>query len=199
MTPSPASFVHISNTLTYVSLLMGVASIAAALAGSADAAGALIAAAAIADTFDGWFARRFTRSPELASMGVQLDSLADAVTFGIAPIVVAGILFRPTGSGEWIWWAAAFLYSACALTRLGFYNVWHGEISGFVGLPTPVAALFWSSLLLLNAGPVALTLVALTTSVAMIAPVRLPRPSGIGLAAFVLWPVGLIVAHGLRL
>jgi CDP-diacylglycerol--serine O-phosphatidyltransferase len=198
MAPSPASFVHISNTLTYVSLLMGVGSIAAALAGSADAAGALIAAAAIADTFDGWFARRFTRSPELASMGVQLDSLADAVTFGIAPIVVAGILFRPTGGGEWIWWGAAFIYAACALTRLGFYNVWHGEISGFVGLPTPVAALFWSSLLLLNAGPVALTLVALTTSVAMIAPVRIPRPSGFGLAVFVLWPVGLIVAHALR-
>ena len=199
MTPSPASFVHISNTLTYLSLLMGVSSIAAAMAGSGDAAGALIAAAAIADTFDGWFARRFTRSPELASMGVQLDSLADAVTFGIAPIVVAGILFRPTGGGEWIWWAAAFIYAACALTRLGFYNVWHGEISGFVGLPTPVAALFWSSSLLLNAGSTALTVVAMTTAVAMIAPVRIPRPSGLGLAVFVMWPVGLIVMHGLRM
>ena len=147
MAPSPASFIHISNALTYLSLLMGVGAIAAALSGSADAAGALIAAAAIADTFDGWFARRFTRSPELASMGVQLDSLADAVTFGIAPVVVAGVLFRPSGgAGEWIWWGSAFVYAACALTRLGFYNVWQGEMSGFVGLPTPVAALFWSTL-----------------------------------------------------
>ena len=200
MARSPASCIHVSNTLTYVSLLMGIASIAAALSGSADAAGALIAAAAIADTFDGWFARRFARSLELASMGVQLDSLADAVTFGIAPVIVAGILFRPAGgAGEWIWWGSAFVYAACALTRLGFYNVSHGEISGFVGLPTPVAALFWSTLLLLNAGPVALSVVALTTSVAMIAPVRIPRPSGLGLAVFVLWPVGLILAHTARL
>ncbi len=200
MAPSPASFIHISNALTYLSLLMGVGAIAAALSGSADAAGALIAAAAIADTFDGWFARRFTRSPELASMGVQLDSLADAVTFGIAPVVVAGVLFRPSGgTGEWIWWGSAFVYAACALTRLGFYNVWQGEMSGFVGLPTPVAALFWSTLLLLNASPVALTVVALTTSIAMIAPLRIQRPTGFGLAVFVLWPVGLILVHALRL
>jgi CDP-diacylglycerol--serine O-phosphatidyltransferase len=200
MAASPASVVHISNALTYLSLLMGIGSIAAALSGSAQAAGALIAAAAIADTFDGRFARRFSRSPELVSMGVQLDSLADAVTFGIAPVTVAGVLFRPVGNpGEWLWWTAAFVYVACALTRLGFYNVAQAEISGFVGLPTPVAALFWSTLFLLNAGPVALSLVALTTAVAMIAPLKIGRPSGVKLGLFVLWPVTLIVVHTLRL
>jgi CDP-diacylglycerol--serine O-phosphatidyltransferase len=167
--PSPASFIHLSNLLTYVSLLFGVAAIAAAMSGSAAAAGALIAAAAIADTFDGRFARTFTRSRELASMGAQLDSLADAVTFGIAPVVIAGLLFRPSGGpAVWIWWSAAFVYAACALTRLGFYNVWDGDSSGFVGLPVPVAALCWSTLLLLDAGTVALTIVALSTSLAMI-------------------------------
>ena len=200
MAASPASVIHISNALTYLSLLMGVGSIAAALSGSAEAAGALIAAAAIADTFDGRFARRFARSPELVSMGVQLDSLADAVTFGIAPVIVAGVLFRPVGNAaEWFWWAAAFVYVACALTRLGFYNISQAEISGFVGLPTPVAALFWSTLFLLNAGPVALALVAMTTAVAMIAPLRIERPTGLGLAVFVLWPVTLVVVNAWRL
>jgi CDP-diacylglycerol--serine O-phosphatidyltransferase len=200
LSPSPASFVHPSNALTYGSLLLGVAAIGAAMTGSAPASGALLAAAAITDTFDGRFARRFRRTPELASMGAQLDSLTDAVTFGAAPIVIAGLLFRPTGgAAEWIWWAAAFVYTACALTRLGFYNVWDGELSGFVGLPTPVAALFWSTLLLLDAGAVALTVVALTTSLAMIAPLRIPRPEGLALAAFVLWPLALIAVHASRL
>jgi CDP-diacylglycerol--serine O-phosphatidyltransferase len=200
MPTSPISVIHISNAVTYLSLLMGVGSIAAALSGSAEAAGALIAAAAIADTFDGRFARRFARSPELVSMGVQLDSLADAVTFGIAPVIVAGVLFRPAGgAAKWLWWAAAFVYVACALTRLGFYNISQAETGGFVGLPTPVAALFWSTMFLLNTGPVALALVSVTTAVAMIAPLRIERPSGLGLAVFVLWPVVLLVGHVLRL
>jgi CDP-diacylglycerol---serine O-phosphatidyltransferase len=200
MRPSPASFIHVSNALTYVSLLLGVAAVGAALSGSADGAGALLAGAAIADTFDGRFARRFTRSPALAAMGTQLDSLVDGVTFGLAPVIIAGVLFRPvTGMAEWIWWMAAFVYASCALTRLGFYNISNAERSGFVGLPTPVAALVWSTLLLVDASPLALILVALATSAAMIAPVEIPRPSGVRLAAFVLWPVGLIVLHVARL
>jgi CDP-diacylglycerol---serine O-phosphatidyltransferase len=200
MRPSPASFIHVSNALTYVSLLLGVAAVGAALSGNADAAGALLAGAAIADTFDGRFARRFTRSPALAAMGTQLDSLVDGVTFGLAPVIIGGVLFRPvTGMAEWIWWMAAFVYASCALTRLGFYNISNAERNGFVGLPTPVAALVWSTLLLVDASPLALILVALATSAAMIAPVEIPRPSGVRLAAFVLWPVGLIVLHVARL
>ena len=82
---SPLGAFHRANALTYVSLMTSIGAIAEAFHGSASAAGALIAAAVIADTFDGRFARLFQRSNGERALGVQLDSLSDAIAFGIAP------------------------------------------------------------------------------------------------------------------
>jgi len=84
---SPAGAFHRANTLTYLSLLGGIMAIATALAGRLDTAGALIALAVIADTFDGRLARLFVRSPAQREIGVQLDSLSDAIAFGVAPCI----------------------------------------------------------------------------------------------------------------
>jgi phosphatidylserine synthase len=192
---SPAAFIHASNLLTYVSLLCGLAALALALAYHAPGAGALLAASVIADTFDGKFARWFTRRPELVTMGVQLDSLSDAVSFGVAPVVCATVLMQAGERAGLVWWGSAFAYTACALTRLGFYNVTEACTRGFIGLPTPVAALLWSSIFLFSPGPALGVSCALSTAVAMIAPLRIPRPSGVGLFLFVLWPIALIVLH----
>ncbi len=89
---SPAGAFHRANALTYGSLLAGVMAIGASLAGRSGLAGALIALAVIADTFDGRFARMFVRSPSERDFGVQLDSLSDAIAFGIAPSVCLAAL-----------------------------------------------------------------------------------------------------------
>jgi CDP-diacylglycerol--serine O-phosphatidyltransferase len=200
MKASPLAAFHRANTLTYVSLLSAIGAIAAAVHASAPAAGALIAASVVADTFDGRFARSFPRTAEERSFGVQLDSLADAIAFGAAPCVCMALLApRPDGweLGSWI---AAAAFAACAITRLAFYNVTQHESSkGFVGLPVPVAALVWSSLLLLNPGIVISTIVLLAASVAMVAPLQVPRPTGLRLAAFVAWPLTVLTAHVSRL
>lgn len=208
---SPAASIHLSNALTYGSLFAGVAALAAALQGNAAACGSLLAAAVVFDTFDGRFARHVRgrrstpncqapkgRTDMSAEMGTQLDSLVDAVTFGMLPVACASVLFPGSVPGV-LWWAAAFVYVACAVTRLGFYNVSHSETNGFIGLPAPVAALFWSSLFLFEPGGAVLAGLALASAIAMIAPLPVPRPTGAGLALFVLWPVGLIVAHGAHL
>src|SRR5215211_320177 len=155
-----ARFFHPSNLLTYASLLAGLAAVAAATelrsGGGASAAGALLALAVLADTFDGRFARRFPRSPAMRSFGVQLDSLSDAVTFGLVPALVPYLLGAPQSTGAKLaWWAAAFVYVLCVVTRLGAYNVTHGDGSWFVGVPTPVSALVVSSALLARAGALA--------------------------------------------
>ena len=189
MTPAtPFAALHPSNTLTYASLLAGVGAIAAALSGNAGAAGALIALSVIFDTFDGTFARLFARTPLQRDLGAQLDSLSDAIAFGIAPVICVGML-SPSAA------LAAFAYAACAITRLAFYNVTHEHTEGFIGLPVPVAALICSTALLVDPTSAAEPLLLLLTAAAMVLPLHIPRPRGPGLAVFVAWPVIVSAAH----
>jgi CDP-diacylglycerol---serine O-phosphatidyltransferase len=199
---SPASSIHASNALTYVALAAGLAAIASAVRGSVGGAGAFLALAALADTFDGRFARLFARDRHAESMGVELDSLSDAVAFGVAPVAAMSVLLAARPDGNWaIWWIAAGLYTGCALTRLAHYNVSNAAhpSGGFVGLPAPAAALVWSSLLIFAPDPGRASIVALVLGAAMIAPLSIGRPGPAGLSIFALWPLALLVVHvGLR-
>ncbi|MGE5611409.1 MAG: CDP-alcohol phosphatidyltransferase family protein [Bacillota bacterium] len=114
------------------------------------AAAYLIFLAMIFDALDGRLAR-FTR--HTTDFGGQLDSLADAVSFGVAPAFLALQLFRdyvtdahialPVVLSRLIW-AVAALFMSCALLRLARFNVsnQHGEQHhfSFLGLPSPGAA-----------------------------------------------------------
>lgn len=198
MTASPLGAFHLANALTYVSLLSAFIALASAFRGNAGAAGAFMALSVIADTFDGRFARLFQRTDEERALGVQLDSLSDAIAFGAAPCVCLALLSPGAGAGvELAWWTASFVYGAAAITRLAFYNLTQDTTSGFIGLPVPVAALVASSVLLLHPGPVVSAAAMLAAAAAMVLPLRIPRPAGYGLMAFVLWPVTLIALHAL--
>ena len=197
-TASPLQCFRASNTLTYGSLLAGIAAIGCAVEGRPGASGALIALAVVLDTFDGRFAGLFRRSGAQRAIGVQLDSLSDAVAFGLAPAMCIG--WSPAASGqpaivEGFWWASVFLFAACAISRLAFYNVTHEERDGFIGLPAPVAALVWATALLLNPGVPGLTAIFSVTAAAMVLPLPIPRPRGIAFAAFVCWPLLVIAGH----
>ena len=192
---SPAASIHTSNLLTYGSLAAGILALAAALQSSAAGAGAWLALAALLDTFDGRFARRFDRSAEQKAIGAELDSLTDAVVFGIAPVMAIAILLsldrQPLPP---VWWMAALVYAGSALTRLAHFNVAH-ENGGFTGLPTPAAALVWSTLLVWGPDATRASLVALGLGVAMIAPFSIGRPAARGLTVFAAWPIALLVVH----
>jgi phosphatidylserine synthase len=193
---SPAVAVRLRNTVTYAGLGLGLAAMAAAGRGHQGSAGALVALAVIADTFDGRFARRFSRRDgrEDASIGAELDSLCDACTFGVAPVICTVIANTGVPSGPALW-VAGGLYVASAVTRLAFYNATHMTTPGFIGLPVPVAALVWSSALCVTRQPLALAAVLVVAAAAMVAPWRIARPTGAGLAAFVLWPVFVGLVH----
>jgi len=197
---SPLAAFHPANTLTYASLLSAIAAVVAAVHARAGVAGALIAVSVVADTFDGRFARLFSRTPLEQTIGGQLDSLSDAVAFGAAPCVCM-LLLAPHGAG---WapvgtWIAFSAFASCAIARLAFYNATHETSNGFVGLPVPVAALIWSSMLLLEPGALASSLVLTAAAAAMVLPFHLRRPAGLGLAAFVAWPLLVFTAHVARL
>ena len=206
---SPADAFDRRNLLTYVSLLCGVAAVAVASGRHAHMAGFAVAVAVIADTFDGRFARRFGTDPRRRALGVELDSLADAIAFGIAPPLCSALFLNVgmdvVGSALW---GAAFIYAACAVTRLASYNVnavgdepgspepqGGGGSRGFVGIPVPLAALIWSSVLLLQPSAAATILLILVTAAAMVLPLRIPRPAGAGLVLFTCWPLAVAVLH----
>lgn len=192
---NPLAAFHPSNALTYVSLVSAIAAIAGAAQGSVAEAGALIALSVVADTFDGRFARLFTRTDNQRALGVQLDSLSDAIAFGAAPCVCMTLLASATGWLAVLSWSVVAIFAACAISRLAFFNVAHDNVSGFVGLPVPVAALIWSSLLLFDLAPITSVVALFATAFAMILPVSFPRPFGAGLALFVLWPITVISVH----
>jgi CDP-diacylglycerol--serine O-phosphatidyltransferase len=199
--PSPHDAFDRRNTLTYLSALLGVLAMTAAVHRDVALAGIGIAAAVVADTFDGRFARLFESDARRRAIGVQLDSLADTIAFGIAPVFCSISLSGE--SGPLLQAAVAtggIVYAACAITRLAFFNVGALEApaADFIGLPVPVGALIWSTILLAHPSAAATVLAMAACSIAMVAPIRIPRPTGLRLALFTCWPLAIVAAHLVR-
>lgn len=104
---------------------------------------------AVFDFFDGMLARLFKVSGPL---GKELDSLADDITFGLAPSAIVFTLFKEVHYPEFLQPLAeyvpytAFLIAAFSALRLGKFNIDPRQSTSFIGLPTPANALFWGSL-----------------------------------------------------
>ena len=132
------------NLFTTGGLFGGFFAIIAASQGRFEAACIAIFVAAILDGLDGRVARLTNTQSEF---GVQYDSLADLVSFGMAPALVmyhwALVSMKLDGinAGK-LGWLAAFLYAACAALRLARFNSQVGQVDKrwFIGLASPAAA-----------------------------------------------------------
>ena len=200
--PAPAGYLKPSNLVTYGSLLAGLLAVAAVKEWmSWNAAGGLIALSVLLDTFDGRFAARFRRSDDQRAFGIQLDSLADAVTFGFVPIVCLLLLPGDAGASPAArlgWYAGAILYLVGALTRLGCYNLHQAGGDRFLGVPTTLAALLLSALYLVRPAAVVSAAALGALAVAMVIPLPVPRPRGAGMVAFVIIVAAVIALHALQ-
>ena len=128
----------IPSIFTTLGLFFGFMSIIRSFEGRYQEAALSIMVAAIFDFLDGYIARLTRASSEF---GVQYDSLADLVAFGLAPGILAYTwALHPFGR---IGWLATFLYFACATLRLARYNVQSQDIEKnyFQGLPTTAAGM----------------------------------------------------------
>lgn len=125
------------NLFTTAALFSGFYSIIAAMNGNFTQAAVAIFIAMVLDGLDGRVAR-LTRTQ--SAFGAEYDSLADMVSFGIAPALVAfSWSLAPLGKVGWI---AAFIYAVGAALRLARFNTMLGveEKRYFTGLPSPAAA-----------------------------------------------------------
>jgi len=130
--------VYLLPTLfTVGNLFCGYASVVQAFKGDLANAALLIIAAAILDGLDGRLARLTNTTSDF---GVQFDSLADMVSFGVAPAMLA---FQwGLGPLDRIGWLVAFLYVVCVGMRLARFNIQTAREDKryFAGLPSPPAA-----------------------------------------------------------
>jgi CDP-diacylglycerol---serine O-phosphatidyltransferase len=108
----------------------------------------LIFVAGIIDFLDGFVARMMKVSSE---MGKQLDSLCDAVTFGVAPALMMFRLIQlsdTSASNEILAALPALLIACCAVWRLAKFNIDARQSTTFFGVPTPITAMVVASLVL---------------------------------------------------
>ncbi|MBL4752399.1 MAG: CDP-diacylglycerol--serine O-phosphatidyltransferase [Flavobacteriales bacterium] len=141
---------HLPNILTSMNLVCGCLAVICALKSDVYPmvwATYLIWVSAIFDFLDGMAARVLKSYSEL---GKQLDSLADMVSFGVAPgmILYAMIQDEAARSQEWIAYFALIIPVLSAL-RLAKFNIDEEQSESFIGLPTPANALLIGSLPLL--------------------------------------------------
>ncbi|MEB4592309.1 CDP-diacylglycerol--serine O-phosphatidyltransferase [Candidatus Thiothrix sp. Deng01] len=132
------------NLLTTGAMFGGFYAVVAAMQGKFEAAAIAVFVAMVLDGLDGRVARMTNTQSEF---GAQYDSMADLISFGVAPGLVMyqwalvhlqsyGVTWGKAG------WLAAFVYVACAALRLARFNTQIGKVDKrfFVGLPSPAAA-----------------------------------------------------------
>ena len=140
---------HIPNSITMMNLFSGCIAIVMAFQQNFLGVFIFVVLAGMFDFFDGFSARLLHVS---SPMGVELDSLADVVSFGVAPAAAIFIFLKDFTAypeflltlQEWIPYAAFFIPVFSAL-RLAKFNIDDRQTTSFLGLPTPADALFWVS------------------------------------------------------
>ena len=125
------------NIFTSLNIFFGFYAVIASVNGKFVSAAYAVYIAAVFDLLDGKIARATNTT---SRFGVEYDSLADLVSFGLAPGLMMYLwALKPLGR---IGWLAAFLFMVCGALRLARFNTQVGTVSSkyFVGLPIPAAA-----------------------------------------------------------
>ena len=143
----PRGIYILPNLFTTMNIFCGFYAVIAAVNGATNAAAIAILVAAIFDALDGKIAR-VTHST--SRFGVEYDSLADLISFGLAPgLMIYLWALKPLGR---LGWLAAFLFMVCGALRLARFNTQVDSVKSdyFVGLPIPAAACMLATTVMLH-------------------------------------------------
>lgn len=123
------------SIFTVGNIFLGYYAIIAAMRGDYDHAARAIGVAIVLDILDGRIARLTNTA---TGFGLQLDSLADLVSFGVAPSILA-LVWGLAPINHRLGWIAAFTFTICGAIRLARFNIQAGSLKHFVGMPIPAA------------------------------------------------------------
>ncbi len=173
-----------ANLATSANAILGIGAIVYLAAGNPPWAMVLIVAGIGFDGLDGLLSRRSGAGPSV--FGRVADSVADAITFGLAPAAL--LAFHPSDPGPWAGWGVVPLgigigYAVLAGARLVYFTGWAHDRADFLGVPTPQAALAVVLLALLfdapgflGRSPIVLVAGGSGLGVLMVVPIRFPKP-----------------------
>lgn len=142
MATAPSRVRLLPNAITVLALCSGLSAVQFALGGNQPAALGAITLAALLDSLDGRLARLLDATSRI---GAELDSLADCISFGVAPAVV---LFIWVLDEYRVGWPVALVFAVCVALRLARFNTLLDDEEAppfarefFVGVPAPAGAL----------------------------------------------------------
>ncbi len=187
MRPNSSLYIGYWNpaiTLTMLGVAAALAAGMRAWEGNIPWAWTLLVIAGLADLFDGPVARKLSLNPRQKSYGIQIDSLADAVNFGLTPCIIV-LAINP----HWTSLVVGLIYLVAALTRLAWFNV-QAETQAvspatYIGLPVTYAALVLPLLYLLSAWlaptwiPVLVSVIMLILAILFVLRISIPKPTGV--------------------
>ena len=133
---------HIPNTITCLNLFTGCIAVWLGFQGNYTGAMFAILISGVFDFLDGLAARALKA---YSPLGKELDSLADVVSFGVAPGAIVFSLLSVSEVNEYVRFAA-FLIPVFSALRLAIFNLDERQTSSFIGLPVPANAIFWAGL-----------------------------------------------------
>ena len=133
---------HIPNFITCLNLFSGCIAILFAFRGNYEVAFIAIMLGALFDFLDGFAARLLNA---YSATGKELDSLADVISFGMAPGAIVFSLLSKMSSNEWVPYVA-FLIPVFSALRLAKFNIDDRQTTSFLGLPVPANAIFWAGI-----------------------------------------------------
>ena len=180
----------IPDIVTLSNALLGLAAMLCASNGRYDLACILLLVAAVADGVDGYLARRLSSS----EFGGTMDSLADVISFGVAPAFIVYSAY--SALHPYIIGLAVSLYVVCGILRLARFSSIKKTITDFEGLPITAGSVMIASYLLIDAKYInAYSVVALVTilSLLMISTFTYPKLSNMRTMAPVSVVFGLVI------
>lgn len=199
--PGPADLMTLANAACGAIAVLVVVSYGTRPAGELATDGiravtVLLLVGTIFDTLDGAFARGGRGTP----LGPLLDSLADALSFGVAPaVLLAAIGMRGAGTPEQVAVAIGMiLYVSAALLRLADFSSGRHEDAGFTGLPSPLAAGLAVAVAFLSDSPLVIAAGLALIGLLMVSRLAYPKQKGPVLgAAMLAWSFGIAGSLGL--
>lgn len=144
-----------ANYLTFVSLICAVVGMCMGMIGNHNMSMICLILCGICDGFDGPLARKLRKEDDNKEIGVEIDSLADIIAFGVFPIVI----FLTMGFKRVIDLVVYSVFLICGLTRLAYYNTTTEVNKGFfVGVPITVSAILFPIVYLITKSECALVI-----------------------------------------